>query len=199
MDNGRLKDVISNVIPFSMKKLRAEKVKRRNKDYRRVISLLFSAFPPDELIPVSTLRLLALIKNASFLAFYDGDVFVGFSYIVIYKGECYIFYLAVDDEVRGKGYGSMIISWIMENHPGMNIILDVEALEEGKANYTQRLKRIEFYRRLGITDTGYRLYDNNIKYMVLASRPDEFSPERMVKCWRSYAFGLYKNKPFRED
>lgn len=182
-----------------MNRFRVEKVRKKNKDYWKVISLLYSAFPPDELITLLLLRLFSLSKGASFLAFYDGDIFVGFSYIVVSRGDCYVFYLAIDDSIRGKGYGSLALSWIKEKYSTMNIILDVEAPEKDKTNLLQRLRRIEFYRRAGITDTGYRLYDNNIKYMVLASIPEKFNPDNMVRCWRTYAFGLFHNKPFKED
>lgn len=172
-----------------------EKVRRWKRNYKEVISLLYSAFPSDELIPPYLLRLFTVIKNASFLAFYDEYKFVGFAYVVSFKGECYVFYLAVDSSVRGCGYGSKILTWIKENNSGANIILDVEAPGENNPDRVVRLKRIEFYRRNGIFDTGYTLMDNGIKYMVLSSSPSSFNPDNMVQCWRRYAFGLYSERP----
>lgn len=37
------------------------------------------------------------------------------------------------------------------------------------------LKRIEFYRKNGILDTGYTLMDSAIKYMVLSLSPPYFN------------------------
>ncbi len=181
-----------------MSNLRAEKVRRWRKNYREARELLYSAFPPDELIPLPLLMLFTVIKKASFLAFYDEDKFVGFTYVVRFKGECYVFYLATESSLRGCGYGSRILEWIKENNKGMSIILDVEAPAEGAPNASERLKRIEFYRKNGILDTGYTLMDNGIKYMVLSSSPSCFNSDNMVKCWRRYAFGLFNERPRKE-
>ena len=182
-----------------MENLNAKIVNRKSNDYKKAISLMKSAFPAKELVPITILRLLSLRKDVSFLSFYDNDLFVGIAYIVRYKWQCFIFYLAVNEEVQGKGYGSKIIAWIKENNKNMSIILDVEAIDSNKDNYKERLKRVEFYHRNGIIDTGYRLYDLGIKYMVLSSKPSTFNPNTLVKCWRKYAFGLYTNKPFKEE
>ncbi len=100
---------------------------------------------------------------------------VGFAYIVHFKGECYVFYLAAEKSIRGGGYGSRILEWIKENNRGMSIILDMEAPVEGATNASERIKRIEFYRKNGILNTGYTLMDNGIKYMVLSSSPSCFN------------------------
>ena len=178
-----------------MSNLRAEKIRRWRKNYKEARQLLYSVFPPDELISFHLLMLFTVIKRASFLAFYDDDKFAGFTYLVHFKGECYVFYLAVDETARGCGYGSKILTWIKENYRGEDIILDVEAPQDDAVNAPERLKRIEFYHKSGIVDTGYTLMDNGIKYMVLSSSPSTFNPDNMVKCWRRYAFGLFSERP----
>lgn len=95
---------------------------------------------------------------------------------------------------EGKGYGSMILDYVK----GKNVNLDVEALDGDAENMTERLRRVEFYRRSGIVDTGYRLYDNGIKYMVLSSDPAAFNPRSFTRMWRYYLFGLFSEKLFRE-
>lgn len=178
--------------------LTSHPVNRRNRDYSAVISLMKSAFPEKELVPMGILRLFSLRKGASFLSFRDGDEFVGTAYIVEYEDNLSVFYLTVSPRARGKGYGSMILDYVKEKGKGKNVNLDVEALDGDAENMTERLRRVEFYRRSGIVDTGYRLYDNGIKYMVLSSDPAAFNPRSFTRMWRYYLFGLFSEKLFRE-
>ncbi len=178
--------------------LTSHPVNRRNRDYSEVIFLMKSAFPRKELVPLWLLRLFSLRKGASFLSFRDGEKFVAAAYIVEYDDNLSIFYLAVSPDARGKGYGSMILDYVKEKGKGKNVNLDVEALDTSAENIAERLKRVEFYRRNGIVDTGYRLWDNGIKYMVLSSDPSSFSPRSFTSMWRYYLFGLFKEKLFRE-
>lgn len=83
------------------------------------------AFPEKERVPFFSLMFFSLEKEREFLAFSDFDKFVGTAYIVLYKGGCYIFYLAFEEDKRGYGYGSRILPRIGENYNKMNVILDV--------------------------------------------------------------------------
>ncbi len=170
-----------------------------SRDCRNVVGLMKTAFPPKELVPIPLLRLLSLRRGAHFLSFRDGVKFVGTAYLVEYEDNFSVFYLAVKEDVRGYGYGSAILEWIMERGKGKNINLDVEALDEGAENLSERLKRVEFYRRNGIVDTLWRLYDLGIKYMVLSTDPASFNPESFTRMWRHYLFGLFSEKLFREE
>lgn len=168
----------------------------RKGEYGRAKALLLHAFPPDELVPTAQLRLFTFIRKGHFLSFYDEERFVGIVYYVNFKDSSYIFYLAVNPDERKKGYGSGILDYVKETNPGNAVILDVEA--PVGSGLEKKLSRIEFYHRNGIVDTSYMLYDNGIKYMVLSSKPESFNPQDLVKCWRGYAFGLFKEKPFKE-
>lgn len=102
----------------------------------------------------------------------------------------------MNPDERKKRYGSKIPAYVKETNPEKSVILDVEdPLEKDR---DRKLSRIEFYRRNGIVDTSCRLYDNEIKYTVLSSDPLAFNPDALIKCWRSCAFDLFKEKPFKE-
>lgn len=55
-------------------------VKRSMPDYDKVVDLFNEAFPDYELYPIWVMRLMALRKGVDFLAFYDGDKFIGINY-----------------------------------------------------------------------------------------------------------------------
>ena len=180
-----------------MNELTVKTVRGFGRMWRNVKTLMKSAFPREELVPLSLLRVMTLRRGVSFLAFYDGETFVGTTYLVEFKSFLFVFYLAISPDVRGKGYGSRILEWIKSRSKGKNIAIDVEALGDGD-NIT-KLRRIEFYRREGITDTGYRLYDSGVKYMILSSSPETFTPDMFEEGWRRFLFGCFNEHLFRED
>ncbi len=180
-----------------MNELTVKTVRGFGRTWRNVKTLMKSAFPREELIPLWLMKIMAKRKGVSFLAFYDGETFVGTTYLVEFKSFLFVFYLAVSPDVRGRGCGSRILEWIKSRSKGKNIAIDVEALGEGD-NIT-KLRRIEFYRREGITDTGYRLMDNGVKYMILSSSPETFTPDMFEEGWRSFLFGCFNEHLFRED
>lgn len=180
-----------------MNELREVSVRGFGETWRSVKTLLESAFPPEELIPLWLMKVMAKRRGVSFLAFYDADCFVATTYLVEFRSFLFVFYLAVSPDVRGNGYGSCILEWIKAHSVGKNIAIDVEALGDGD-NIT-KLRRIEFYRREGITDTGYRLYDNGVKYMILSSSPETFTPDMFEDGWRRFLFGCFKEHLFREN
>lgn len=178
--------------------LTEHKVNRHNPDYKRVRELLDSSFPQNERVPFLQLMLFSLRKGTSFLSFRDDGEFVGTAYIVEYEDNLSLFYLAVSPGKRGHGYGSKILNAVKAKQKSLNLNLDVEAPEKGAPNLPQRLSRVEFYRKNGIVDTGYRLYDNGVKCMILSSDPESFNPASFTRMWRSYLFGLLKEKLFKE-
>ena len=82
----------------------------RTKDYRKMKKLYKQAFPSNERAPFRLLKRRAKSDNADFWALYNEDKFIGITYIVKNKDLAYIFYLAVQPDERGKGYGTEIIN-----------------------------------------------------------------------------------------
>ena len=74
--------------------------------------LFISAFPKEERPEPDYFFSSFDKENNHLYAFYDKKTFVGFASVIIYKHICYIFFLAVKDEYRNKGYGSEILKEI---------------------------------------------------------------------------------------
>lgn len=66
-------------------------------NYRDVKQLYQRAFPKYEREPWPWMMLKSKFKQADFMAFYDQDQFVGFSYVIHSHGFHYILFLAVND------------------------------------------------------------------------------------------------------
>ena len=85
------------------------RVIRKQKDYRLVVELMRTAFPPEERIPIWVLNLLSKKRNVNFNAWYDNGEFCGITYTIESEKMIFLLYFAVNAQQRPKGYGSRII------------------------------------------------------------------------------------------
>ena len=88
---------------------------RKLYEYKDVCYLMRTVFPQNEQIPMWLLRVLAFRKNVDFRAFYDDDQFCGVLYTVEDNKYIFVLYLAVNDRIRSKGYGTKILDWLKQN------------------------------------------------------------------------------------
>ena len=134
------------------------------------------------------------VKRAciDFLAFYDNDIFCGFTYLITNKNTTFILYLAIDNNIRSKGYGSQILNWITNNKQN-NIVLNIESVSDKYDNYKERLSRQKFYLKNGFIDTKYKLIDKDDVYDVL-HKGDKFAKSEYEALLRNFSFGLVRKK-----
>ena len=71
--------------------------------------LYLSAFPKEERFSFWILEDCSKEDNSDLYAILDNDKFVGMCYIVNCDGAYYLMYLAIQDELRNKKYGSKIL------------------------------------------------------------------------------------------
>ncbi|MBQ6876992.1 MAG: GNAT family N-acetyltransferase [Oscillospiraceae bacterium] len=109
-----------------------------------------------ERIPFPFLKKAAENGGAEFYAIYDGETFVGIIYFVMLGDAALIFYFAVEENLRGGGYGSKILSVMKEKYPGTRIFLETEKPDEKAKNNPIRLRRKAFYQRNGFEECGFR-------------------------------------------
>ena len=88
-------------------RLRKYNISKESKD--KVKELYFSAFPKDEQLPYWMMKLLSRKKSADFYSIYDKKDFVGLAYVATYKDTAYLFFFAIDEKQRDKGYGSAFL------------------------------------------------------------------------------------------
>ncbi len=142
--------------------------------HKDIISLMNEAFPNSELLPMSYIELMVQSGNAFFTAFYDNDdnnksIFVGLAFVVTTDKMAFLFYLAVNNKIRSKGYGTNILEYIKNRYSDKVIILDVECLNENAKNIEQRIKRVEFYKRNGFDNTNICLKWKNEVFDILGT------------------------------
>ncbi len=171
--------------------IREKKVSHQMAEYSSIRHLMKSAFPQNEQLPMWLLRLLSARKNINFRAFFDEEQFCGILYTAENSKYMFVLYLAVNDKIRSKGYGSQILQWLKQN-TSKTIVLNVEAADSNAVNSKQREKRIEFYQKNGIVDTGYSFIDKDEKYSVLSSDAEHFSAEEYYSLLQWFSLGSYE-------
>lgn len=104
------------------------------------------------------------------------DKLVGMAHTVtnaeLMPGHVYVFFLAMDPDERGCGYGSATLDAIAAMHPDCSLSVDIETVaqmdddvdEEDRAN---RLRRLHFYEKNGFSFTGRTDPADQISYDLL--------------------------------
>ncbi len=88
------------------------KITAANAD-EKIKQLYKTAFPEDEQIPWKDLIRLVEEMPLDFTAYYDGEDFIGFTIVYPRKQFNWYWYFAVQEELRGKGYGQQILTLLM--------------------------------------------------------------------------------------
>ena len=146
-----------------------------------VARLLLEQFPAEERYAVSDLQEWVEMGIADYRAYLDGDQFVGFSFVIGLEKLAYGMFLATDEKLHSKGYGSRIMDIVARE-----IVRDrvfcycIEPPDETAKNAEQRQRRLRFYERLGLKLSGYAL-DFIIPYWIMCNRPEDFDPQEMAK------------------
>ena len=139
-----------------------------NKNIKKDIKPLYlSAFPVDERPPANYYFRSFKNPNNHLYAFYDDDLFVGFSSITIYKDICYIFFLAVSPELRGQGYGSKILSELKNIYSDYVLLLCYEEVDKKYEDYEYRCKRETFYQKNGFVDNELKTNEFGVIFQTV--------------------------------
>ena len=135
------------------------------KDFKR---LYMSAFPAEERHPYFLLQHFLKRKKGELLIAKDKGLFVGFAYLICYQDLAYLFFFAVEEQMRGQGYGSEILQLLKEQKKGMRIFLAREPLDSFADNAEQRIKRREFYKKNGLEDLPMNIVENNYVFDTMS-------------------------------
>ena len=137
-------------------------------------------------IPLKELESVYKQHKADYVALYDDDLFVGFYYVYKYENTALIYYLAVTDSMRGRGYGTEILDLIKERYyPKYRIALSIEAPRVDDKLVSSRYRNLAFYSRNGFIDTLYKYESVGIQYEVLYWG-EQWDPEEIHKILRSF-------------
>ena len=159
--------------------------------HQAVHELYYDAFPPEDRVGLPLLHRLAANDGVWFWACFDeagGDspaaAPCGLVYVISAGASLYVLYLAVDAKQRSRGYGSRILQALRELHPGKDLVLEIEPLEEEAPNYAQRVRRLAFYQRNGFKLAGYDTLEEDMRHTILTTG-ETFDPDTFTKAVRA--------------
>ena len=133
----------------------------------KIKRLYVSSFPDDERIPYH--RLVSMLGSTRVMhAYYDDGQFIGMTYIFLFRDIAYLGYIAVEEELRGKGFGTSILNMLCDMYPAYRIAIDIEEPDAEADNAQERVKRRNFYTANRFEGTGifYRFY--HMDYEILS-------------------------------
>ena len=173
--------------------LETRSVKKGSPDVSKVQNLINSLFPKSERIPMAFLLSRAEKDFIDFLAFYDKNKFVGFTYSITNNGLTFIQYLAVDGTVQSKGYGSIILNQIKAQYPNNRIVLNLEILDECAENSEQRIRRRAFYVKNGYEDANIitNVHGNTLDTLVWGGATTIEELQVLLKKFTGFLFGFF--------
>ena len=119
-------------------------------DYRDEVKALYkSAFPKEEQAPFRLLFKRERQEIADFYAVVDEGEFVGLTLLTGLDDVVTLFFFAIDDNLRGHGYGTEVLTALKDKYDGKRIFICIEPIEKDAPNYKQRVKRKAFYKKNG--------------------------------------------------
>jgi len=162
--------------------LKMETVRAGHRAIGQIEELYARAFPENERRPLD-----ALMDDETgvgeLLGLYEGDVFCGFACVLNWQDISHVIYIAVEEGLRGRGYGTQALEALFRRRQGQRMIVDVEAIVPGVHNERQRRRRMEFYRRLGYAETEVRYTWREEDYVILC-RGGQITREQFGRFWQ---------------
>ncbi len=166
------------------------------KELDEIRRLYNSSFPDDERIPWH--RLFHQLDESHIMnIFYEADTPVGMSYLFLHENLVYLGYLAVEEKLRSRGYGTAILHMIQEIWKNHKIVIDIEVIDPSADNYEERVSRKQFYLHNGFEETRTGYYFYHVDYELLSCsgivNADEFR-SLILKHWGPIAQNaVFKN------
>lgn len=136
-------------------------------ELKKAKALYYRAFPKNERRSFPELVENRLGSTEVF-CFYDEDTFVGIACLLNSPTISHIIYLAVDESMRGYGYGTKALELLHQSKSEKKIMVDIEIADERAENAEQRKKRKKFYLRAGYEETSVKYEWRNENYEILS-------------------------------
>jgi GNAT superfamily N-acetyltransferase len=141
--------------------------------YKKEIKKLYrEAFPADERAPLFLLFKRTDNGRDKFSAILDdNNNFTGLIYTISTDRLKYVFFFAITNENRGKGYGTEVLKKLREENSEKTVILMIEDPElENAPNTIERVKRLEFYEKNGFLRLGIKINEAGVAYELLGTQ-----------------------------
>lgn len=126
-------------------------INNNSKHLNKIKEIYYYSFPESERVDFVDL-INCKFPNSKLWGIFDEETMIGFSFISVLGDYAYIVYLAIDDKLRNKNYGTTALSLICDLYKDKTKVLCVE-----KPNTQEDIqsRRIGFYKRNGFTQANF--------------------------------------------
>lgn len=142
-----------------MTKIEIRKINLK-RELKNIYRLYRKSFPPEERKPF--LILLSTWRRGKSDIWYAEEAvslrsgtrrrFLGFATTLNGENAVLLDYLAVREDARGRGAGSLIVQTLLENYAGKGFFVEIESVYESSCpNLPERMKRRNFYIKNGLS------------------------------------------------
>lgn len=142
--------------------LRFENSKQNKNILKDIHPLYENSFPEDEKVPFFILKAQAKKEISDIIGVYDDQGFIGFTILVFDQDIVFVWYLAIENNKRNQGYGSLILQRINQMYLNKRIILNVEEVTNN-----EQLRRKQFYIKNGYQECGFKTMEYGVIYEML--------------------------------
>ena len=146
-------------------------------DYPKISHLYKTAFPADERAPIWVLTYKSDRENVDFWGLYANDEWIGLAYAITENDLTYLFYLALAEDVRGKGLGSKALRALLRYYEGKRFYIALEQLDPSAENIEERKRRRQFYLKNGLKPIKRTIREASVVYDVMSTgdvQPEEY-------------------------
>ncbi|MCH5194761.1 MAG: GNAT family N-acetyltransferase [Oscillospiraceae bacterium] len=147
-------------------------------DYPKISRLYRTAFPADERAPMTVLTYKSGRDNVDFWGLYANDEWIGLAYAISENDLTYLFYLALAEDVRGKGLGSRALQALLRYYEGSRFYIALEQLDPSAENIEERKRRRQFYLKNGLKPIKRTIREASVVYDVMSTgnvEPEEYN------------------------
>lgn len=134
-----------------MSNLRLEVAEKRQMS--QIKKLYKRAFPRNEKKPFFIIKQKQKTGSVEILSLDDGE-FAGLCITMLNDDVVLLDYFAIEEGVRGKGYGGKTLTKLRERYKGKKLFLEIEQPDEAADNNEERVRRKQFYLRNGFLEAG---------------------------------------------
>ena len=118
---------------------------KRITEYIKLFALYEKAFPRSEKKPISMILKMQKCGATDIWYFEEDGEFLGLAITINSPDLILVDYFAVSEKLRGKGNGTSMLKSLISYYSGKGVFLEIERPYEWASNYSDRLRRRDFY------------------------------------------------------
>lgn len=140
-----------------------------DKNIRKIEEMYENSFIEREKFPFTVLVSASNKDGITFQSIYNDENLIGMLFTIQDGKILFVLYLLINSEYQNEGYGGQVMDMLHEKYRNYDIILNIEAVQEGLPNSEARLKRQEFFTKHGLNKMNLYFIDKDMAYEIMCT------------------------------